>query len=817
MRANLHAPGGRCGARPTAVITGVGMVSALGSGVEESWGNLVAGRGGIVEADRIDLTGLSTGFAGQAPGLPAPEGGDRPDRAVELALAAAGEAVRRGRLAGAGYRPGRLGLVVSTSLGGTPTGETFHRAWLTDGLAAADPRPLSAYTLHACADAVATAHGLHGPRSVVSNACAAGGVAIGYALELLWGGDADAVLCGGVDPLSLVSFNGFNCLGALDEHPCAPYTRSQGLTLGEGSGFLLLEREDRARERGAELVAAALGYGLTADAHHPTAPDPGGAGAVRAMAVALAEAGHEPAEVDYVNGHGTGTPTNDVVEPKAIRGLFGTPPPVSSTKSLIGHTLGAAGAIEAVCCALAVQRGMLPPTLTDGPSPGDLDIVPDRGRPGPAALTLSNSFGFGGNNASVAIGAPARPRTVPARDEPARRVVVAGAAGLAGNAVDDAGLAAAFDTASPLYGGEPVTLDGFGPYPLGQPDLKAITRGINPAVLRRMDPLGRLAAAAVKQLHDRCGRPGRAEAERTALLFATGTGPISTVERFHRDVVLHGPSAADTRLFPNTVMNAAAGHVAVLHRFRGATATVSSGGTSMTGALHYAYRLVRRGAAERVLVLGADEAPDVLLAGYLKRRGYLGREGVRPFHGGGTVLSAGAVAVLVTSEAEAERSGLRPLAEITGFGLTGDSSGIAGIDRSGAAWADAFRTALDAAGIGPDEVDLVSAAAMGHVVADRAELSALRRAGLASRPVVASKSVVGDAGGTAPGLALLAALRAMDTGRLPGTWGVDTAPRTLPGLVPAAGREYGTVRHALVSGFAFGGSYQAMTVSRWPA
>lgn len=623
------------------------MISALGPDVGTSWVNLVAGRGGIAEADRIDLHGLAGEFAGQAPVPAAPDDGARPDRAVELALTAAGEAVRRARLADAGYRPERLGLVVSTSLGGTPTGERFHRAWLADGLAQADARPLTSYTLHAAADAVASAHTLHGPRSVVSNACAAGGVAIGYALELLWGGDADAVLCGGVDPLSLVSFNGFNCLGALDPQPCAPYTRSRGLTLGEGSGFLLLEREDRARARGAELVAAALGYGLTADAHHPTAPDPGGAGAVRAMAVALATAGHRPDAVDYVNGHGTGTPANDAVEPKAIRALFRTPPPVSSTKSLIGHTLGAAGAIEAVCCALAVQHGILPPTLAAGPSRSGLDIVPERGR-----------------------------------------------------------------------------------------------------------------AAAV--------------------------------------------------------MNAAAGHVAVLHRFRGATATVSSGGTSLTCALHYAYRLVRRGAARRVLVLGADEAPEVLLAGYLRRPGYLSRDGVRPFHGGGTVLSAGAVAVLVTSEAEAERAGLQPLAEISGFGLAGDSSGIAGIDRSGAGWAAAFRSALHAADIAPHEVDVVSSSAMGRAVTDRAEPAALHETGLEHRRVVASKSIAGDTGGTAPGVALLAALHAMRTGRLPGTWGVESAPSVLPGLVPAHGAECGTVRHALVSGFAFGGSYQAVVISGWP-
>ncbi|MEY9926774.1 3-oxoacyl-[acyl-carrier-protein] synthase II [Catenulispora sp. GP43] len=797
------------------VITGLGMVSAVGADAAACWAAIKAGRSGIGEVGAVPTDGLVTRVGGQSPIADVP--GE--DRCLTLAHAAAREAVTHAGLSEAGYAPERVGVVVGSSLGSMRSIEQFHRQWLTRDLRHADIRLLKGYEIHSVADVVAARLNLTGPRSLLSNACAAGAVAIGYGLELLWAGEADAVLVGGVDPLASLSFSGFNSLGALDTGPCSPYTRSAGLNLGEGAGFLVLESADAAEARGAAAVAEIAGYGLSADAHHQTAPDPGGDGAVRAMAAALASAGNTPDEVDYINGHGTGTPTNDAVEPKAILTLFspyGAPPPTSSTKSMIGHTLGAAGAVEAVVCALAVRDGMMPPTVNTGgaASPSGLDIVPEKARPAEVNLVVSNSFAFGGNNAAVVVRNPARFGTPPAAIAAAegREVVITGIAGIAGGATDHPRLLAALAASDPVYTGE-VDVPGYGIRPAGTVDLAKIAAGINPAVLRRMDPASRLGAAAVAQLHQLIGKPDRLLAERTGLIFATGLAPITPVEQFNRGVILSGPAGANPKFFPNTVVNAAAGHIAILHRFRGVTATICGGGTSSLNALHYAYRLIRRGAAERIVVVVADECPEAVLAGHVKVPGFLSHKGVRPFHGGGTVLAAGAVAVVLESAAGAERSGATALARVAGFGLTGDDSGMAALRGDGHAWSRSFTEALRAARLDPADIGMVAAAAMGRESVDGPESLALQAAGLAGRPVTATKSVLGETLGSAAGLGLLAAVRALGDGSVPGTWGVDVAPAEVPGLVPQSGC-VSEVEHALISSFAYGGSYFSLVVSR---
>ncbi|MFJ7903175.1 beta-ketoacyl synthase N-terminal-like domain-containing protein [Streptomyces sp. NPDC096198] len=838
------------------VITGIGLITALGADTETSWAAMKEGRSALRAVDAVDTEGLSTQVGGEAPFREDPD----VDRCLGLAVTAAREAVAQAGLEG--YAAERVGVVVGSSLGTIRTMERWHRQFLDGGPRAADVRLLTGYALHSVADAVAEATGLTGPRSLLSNACAAGAVAIGYGWELMRSGEVDAVLVGGVDPLAALSFHGFNSLGALDRDPCSPYTRSGGLTLGEGAGFLVLEHARAAARRKAPAIAEVAGYGLSTDAHHQTAPDPGGRGALRAMRAALDAAGVDATEVDYVNGHGTGTPANDSVEPKAIAALFSPIPPVSSTKSMVGHTLGAAGAVEAACCALAIRDSTLPPTITpagraataspkaeSGPTADSeaesgptahaeaaaaradadasadpakhsrvgLDIVADTARRGRVDVAVSNSFAFGGNNAALVLRRSAATEgdgreDGTARSEPEPDVVITGIAGIAGAASTHEELTRALRVGTPLYR-DTFEVPGYGPRRVGRVDATAITRGINPAALRRMDPTGTLAASAVAELHRRHGKPPRGVADETGLIFATGLIPGTPVEDFHRGVVLHGASGANPKHFPNTVVNAAVGHVAILHRFRGVTATVCSGGTSGIGALHYAYRLIRRGAARRITVVMADDCPDILVAGHVKIPGFLGDD-IRPYQGGGTVLSAGAVAVQLDAADHAAELGCEPLGRIAGFGLASDISGVAGLRRDGRAWARSLTQALDSASLSPGDIDMVCAAAMGRPAVDDTEAAALALSGLADRPVNAVKAIVGETQGSAPGFGLVAALDAMGVGRLPGTAGVKRAPGAVPGLVPHGGLDR-AVTHALVSGFAYGASHAAMAVSRW--
>lgn len=787
-------------------ISGVGLLTAVGLDAEECWTRIRDGRSGIRRATSVDAEGFISELAGELPGgsawngrVPRRVGRGPVDRCHAMALDAASEAIADAGLLTAGYASDRIGISLGTSLGGARAGELFHRQWLRDGLRRANSTLLKTYPLHSVSDYLAEQFGFGGPRTVQSNACAAGAVAIAYGVELILSGQADAVIAGGVDPLALLSFGGFSCLGALDPQHTAPYTRSAGLNLGEGAGIVVLERLRAVGDRGRQPPAIVAGYGLSADAHHATAPDPTGRGALRAMQAALRMAGLDADALDYVNGHGTGTPANDSVESRAITRLRpGQPPPTSSTKSMVGHTLGAAGAVEAVVTVLSVRDGILPPTVTPDPDiepANGLDIVAGRGRPAGVAAALSNSFAFGGNNAALlfqersAVAEPVRPATRP--------VVVTGVAALAGTAGDSDALNEALRESRRLYGSEYVELDGFGRYLVAEIPARHLTRGINPAALRRIDTLGRRAAVATGDLLRRRALT-RDECASTGLLFATGTGPLSTVEAFQRELIHSG--AGNTRLFPNTVMNAAGGHVALLHRLQGPTATISAGGTSGISALHFATRLIERGTVDRMIVLAADEAPAALLAPCARIPGFLSRDECQPFGASGKFYGGASVALLLEAQEAARED--RILGRVAGFGLTGDGSGAGQIDPGSDAWARSFRAALVDACLQPDDLDLVIAAACGHPPVDDLELRSLATGGLDDVAISAPKSLFGDIGASGGLLGVAQALWMRGAAATVGTYAIVRGATN-------AGRP---VHRSLVSTYEVGGNYQSVVV-----
>ncbi|MEN3583994.1 beta-ketoacyl-[acyl-carrier-protein] synthase family protein [Streptomyces sp. ZYX-F-203] len=763
-------------AAPTIALTGLGLITGAGENLEKCWSSIVAGVPGIRANTLFDTSELLTDWAGMITG----EQPEHLDRCYALATTAIRETLRTSGLDLSTVDRERVAVVVGSSLGAMPTLEGVHADFVRAG--EVDAPRAAASVLPCVGDHIAAEFDLRGPRVVLSNACAASAVALGYAAELLWREDVDYVLCGGVDPLASLSAYGFSSLGALDPEPCSPMSASTGLTLGEGAAFVLLEPAEGAARRGARVLAELGGYGLTCDGHHQTAPDPSGKGACAAMDQALRTAGLGPEDVDYLNLHGTGTPANDSSEPKAVKKLFGPDiPPVSSTKSIVGHTLGAAGAVEAVVSTLAIDRGVLPPTInTRGlEAPSGLDIVPDAGREGTADVVLSNSFAFGGNNASVVLNRPGRVGAGTPRREPRHEVVVTGVAGLAGDAADTARLIATLGERRPCYTGRE-HVDGVGDVPIGRVDASAAARAINPSRARRMDPLSLLAAAAVADLYGRHGKPSRAEAEATGIVFATGYGPYTSVLQFHEGVLRHGIAGANPALFANTVVNAAAGHVAMLHRYRGYTATIANGGTSSLLALHLAARVVARGAAERIMVVVADEFPHKVLAAQAHLPGYAGGPRVVPGGRTGTVLTEGAAAILLESAEAAAARGADTLARVRGFGAAGEPVGIGRIGRDGEAWARALRAAMREAGAAAEDIGTVVSAASGFGLVDTAEARALRLAGLADRPVAAPKALLGETYGSAAALGLVAAL--------------GGAPH--PGPI-------------LLSSFAYGGSYAA--------
>jgi 3-oxoacyl-[acyl-carrier-protein] synthase II len=394
-------PGGR---QPEIVVSGLGMVSPYGAGVKSFWTGLAAGTCAIKPITLIDTEGFRSRIAAEVPAEVVATLGvsRRRSRADRLALAAAREALADAGLEGAARR--RAALLIGAVGGGMLEGEDWY--WgEARGRPSGSIRALRSILPLSHAETLGGRLGLTGPKETVVMACASGAASIALGADLVRAGVTPTALVGGVDALTHICFMGFNALKVLDPTPCRPFDRDRrGMSIGEAAAFLVLEDADHCRARGGRVHARLAGYGMTTDAHHVTAPHPEGEGMIHAMEQALADAGLPPSAVGYVNAHGTGTPQNDRAEAMALRRVFGEGGVlVSSTKSLVGHTMAAAGSVEAAATILALQHGLLPPTAglehLDPEVP--FDCLPITARPAEVGAALSNSFGFGGQNVSL--------------------------------------------------------------------------------------------------------------------------------------------------------------------------------------------------------------------------------------------------------------------------------------------------------------------------------------------------------------------------------------------------------------------------------
>ncbi|MEU9622777.1 MULTISPECIES: beta-ketoacyl-[acyl-carrier-protein] synthase family protein [unclassified Streptomyces] len=399
------------GARDIAV-TGLGLATPAGIGVAENWTRVLDA--GPTAAPDPGLAGLPVDFSCRAADFdPVAHFGKRRawrlDRYVQLALIAAAEAVHESGLDPAGWDGARVGVVLGNALGGTATFEQQVRTLDRQGAAAVSPMLVPMSAVNMVSGYVAMEFGALGPNLVTATACASGATAIGTARDLLRSGTCDVVITGGTEAsLTPTVLTGFARMGALSKRRDDPAAASRpfdtdrdGFVAAEGAGVLVLEREADARARGARVRARLSGYGASADAHHATAPDPEGRGAERAIRAALRDAGVGPDEVGHVNAHGTSTPLNDLTEARVLKRVLGSRPAVTSSKGVTGHSLGAAGAIEAALTVLALEQGTVPPTANlDSVDPAiEVDIVAKAPRALPIGVALSNSFGFGGQNA----------------------------------------------------------------------------------------------------------------------------------------------------------------------------------------------------------------------------------------------------------------------------------------------------------------------------------------------------------------------------------------------------------------------------------
>jgi len=405
------------------VVTGVGLVTPLGTGTDKSWNNLIAGKSGIARISHFDAeaAGMACTIAGEVNDFDVnafinKKDARKMDRFIHFGVAAADLALKQSGLEITDENAKRVGVVIGSGIGGMPAIERTMRAYEKGGARKISPFFIPMTIINMVSGWVSMLTGAKGPNTATVTACATGTHAIGDAFEIIARGDADAMIAGGAEAcVCELAVGGFAAARALSTRNDSPETASRpwdkdrdGFVMGEGAGVLVLESLESAQKRGAEILAEVVGYGMSGDAYHMTSPAPEGEGGGRCMKAALDGAKINPDEVDYINAHGTSTPTGDLCETQGIKNTFGAHASklmVSSSKSMTGHLLGAAGGIEAAFSVLAVHNGIVPPTINlENPSEGcDLDYVPNTAREVNIDVAISNSFGFGGTNASVIV------------------------------------------------------------------------------------------------------------------------------------------------------------------------------------------------------------------------------------------------------------------------------------------------------------------------------------------------------------------------------------------------------------------------------
>jgi 3-oxoacyl-[acyl-carrier-protein] synthase II len=397
----------------------MGLVIPTGIGVETAWSNVCQGKSGIGPLTRFDTNGFETKIAGEVKGFNPELYIDKKeikkmDLFIHYAIAATQEALEDAQLTITPQNSEQIGVIVGTGLGGLPSIEKYHKVLLERGPSRVSPFFIPMLIANLASGQIAIQFGPKGPNTCVVTACATGAHCIGDAFRAIVYGDAEAMIAGGTEanitPLTIGGFNAMKALSTRNDEPekaCRPFEKNRdGFVVAEGSGIMILEELQFALKRNAKIHAELIGYGYTGDAYHITAPSPDGDGAVRCMKMAMKDAGLKPDEINYINAHGTSTPLNDLTETVAIKTTFGSHAkkiPISATKSVTGHLLGAAGSTEAIFTILSIRDGILPPTINyEEPDPQcDLDYVPNVARRQPLNIAMSNAFGFGGTNATL--------------------------------------------------------------------------------------------------------------------------------------------------------------------------------------------------------------------------------------------------------------------------------------------------------------------------------------------------------------------------------------------------------------------------------
>jgi len=714
------------------VITGMGVVACNGHTPEELTKNVNANISGIKECTRHDMSGLKSRLAGEIDYEPLYKilpNVDDVEKTIYLAYYATQQAIAN---AGIDFSSTdkNVAIVIGSLFGGFNTSVYVHEEFLKDHkLQNIDTGALEYFSPCSIPSYLSKKFGIKGAKIVVSNACASGGSAVGMAYDLIRSGLADMAIAGGADELNRLSLAGFNSLGALCPQNCTPYTNSAGINIGEGAGIFVLEKLDDAQARGCKPQVEIVGYELNSDAFHITSPDPNGEGAFRTMKTVLDRNNIPIEEVSYVNGHGTGTMGNDSSETKSVKRFFANSEKVgklTSNKGVLGHCMGAAGAVEFFVASQSIVDGIIPPTFHSEKQkelPG-IEIVKEA-TPDPCSFVLSNSFAFGGNNITVGISAPEyfdfdKLDNMLVDDE----VVITGI-GCVGNKhtsfEEYTAMLTNNDTeflANEAYRGKYRSV-----YHGVVPEYD-YRRYMSPDFFRKTDLISKLSLiSSVSAIKDSNLKIIRANEERIGLIYGTGTGPISTIEKLNLEIVQNGLAGMNAFFFPNSVCNAAPGYITMNSRIKGTTITINCGGATFASNMLYAKLILLQNKADYVIVTVADDYNEVYHAAY-DRIGHLpGSSKVENFFGdtNTTILSPGSVSVMLERKQTAAERDAKMYARVVGGTLTGSRSSEKGPASKTAAMYEAFESTLAAENLTVQDLDVYFTSATGRRSTDMIE------------------------------------------------------------------------------------------------
>lgn len=788
------------------VVTGLGMICAIGNDVEETWKNALNSVSGIHKTTSVDTTDCYADLTAEVncDTLDQIENPDEKDRASKLCIKATAEALKDAGLSDFGD-DARVSVIIGSCVGGVLSIEEYYK----NGRKASE---IAKMPIAAIASQVAEFCHAGGIVTNVANACAAGTISVAYACDLIRAGKADVVIAGGADSFAAVPYAGFLSLHALDENGCSPFNHCTGITLGEGAGIVIVESYEHAKARNAKQYCEVLGGAVTSDAHHITAPREDGLCQIEAINRALNNSGIAKTDIGYVNGHGTGTAKNDNAEFLSLHTIFDEENPTvsaSSTKVMTGHCLGAAGAIEAVFSIKALTTNTVLPTLNYSAEDseklkekaGNLDFVQNKPKSKELNSVMSNNFAFGGTNSSIIFSKQAGNVSSQSAKDKKIAITGLGIVNALGNSKEAYIEAVKADKkAESTSVKSTITTDDYNEL------------GLKMAFYRKLDNLSQLqCVSGMRALKDANFTVTEENAKSIGIIVGTSEGGLGSTYDFQELIGENGNAKGSAFKFPHTVYNAAGGYLSICSGIKGYGVTVTTGPVSGLHSIAYAMNVIHDGQETVMMATGTDENLPIFEE-FFDKLGVKAENPVAPYsNSNGFVVGDGSTSILMETEESAKARGAKIYGYVLGYGNGRKNVKFGKLAGSDSALDLAIEDALKDAGVKAEEIDAVFGFANGLKAIDTIEAASLSRIfGEEKVPVVCVKERTGE--GRAGSATLAAAEAAL---LLSGDLEKDTAYLVkADGTAKATTVEGKNLKKVLVTSFAAGGSYSAVVIEK---